>query len=59
MHPDLSKPAGEELYDHQQDTTRYDVDDFEYVNLAKSAEHAAILDTLRTQLVATVSSWQQ
>ena len=30
MHPNLTHPAGEELYDHRNDTSRLDLDRFEY-----------------------------
>ena len=59
MHPVLSEPAGEELYDHRLDTAPFDVDDFEYKNLADDPEHVQVKAELRQQLVATVGSWQK
>jgi hypothetical protein len=59
MHPDLTAPAGEELYDHTLDTTRYNVDDFEYTNLAADPKFASVLAQLRGNLVARVASWQR
>jgi hypothetical protein len=58
--PDLaSGPAGEELYDHRNDTTHFDVDDFEYINLASSAALAATKQELRELLIKTVAGWQK
>ena len=60
LRPDLSAgPAGEELYDHRKDTALYDVEDFEFVNLAEDGAFASVKAQLRHQLEATVGSWQR
>ena len=57
--PDLvSGPAGEELYDHRQDNAHYDVDNFEYENLAAHPDYKAARDKLLGQLTKVVASWQ-
>ena len=40
------------------DTTHYNVDDFEYENLAGAAEFAATKKELGDLLIATVTKWQ-
>lgn len=58
--PDLaSGPVGEELYDHRNDTSHYNVDDYEYVNLAAHPDHTTIRDGLLAQLTKEVASWQK
>ena len=59
MHPDLSAPAGEELYDHREDTTHYNVDNYEYVNLAPDPAFAETLARLRKELTTRVAAWQR
>ena len=57
--PDLSSaPAGEELYDHRQDKAHYDVDNFEYENLADHPDYKTARDMLLGQLTKVVASWQ-
>ena len=57
--PDLaSGPAGEELYDHRNDTAHFDVDNFEYVNLVHDDAFASTAQELRELLIKTVGSWQ-
>jgi hypothetical protein len=56
--PDLTALAGEELYDHRDDTTHYDVDNFEYVNLAAQPDLKSTRDRLLAKLRSTVASWQ-
>ena len=55
----LRRPAGEELYDHRNDTSHYDVDDFEYENLAARPGFKATRDQLLGRLTAIVASWQK
>lgn len=58
--PDLaSGPVGEELYDHRNDTSHYNVDDYEYVNLAGHPDHKVTKDALLAQLTKEVASWQK
>ena len=53
-----SGPAGEELYDHRNDTAHFDVDNFEYVNLVHDDAFASTAQELRELLIKTVGSWQ-
>ena len=57
--PDLTGPlGGEELYDHRNDTTHYDVDNFEYENLVEDPNFKVARDQLHGRLVDLVASWQ-
>ena len=47
------------MYDHTKDTTHYDVDDFEFVNVVAQPAFAATAKRLRELLTSTVATWQK
>ena len=52
LRPEFTNCLDEALFDHRNDTERYEVDDFEHVNHAGEDAYAAVEASLRSELMA-------